>query len=144
MRVDQAVQQITADTGRTPRVEAIAEYLELSVEDVLAGLEARTAHYSISLDTPGGEESEETTALGESLGGPDDGFGMVETRLWLSSGVQRLPHLERQALCLRIERGLKQREIAEVMGCSQMQISRLLRRAARHLREQAEPQPDKR
>jgi RNA polymerase sigma-B factor len=49
--------------------------------------------------------------------------------------MKRLPRLEREALRLRLAEDLKQTEIAERLGCSQMQVSRLLRRAANTVRE---------
>jgi RNA polymerase sigma-B factor len=49
--------------------------------------------------------------------------------------MRRLPRLEREALTLRLTEDLKQTEIAERLGCSQMQVSRLLRRAAATVRE---------
>ena len=57
----------------------------------------------------------------------------------LSAALGRLPHLERQALTLRLERDMKQTEIARELGCSQMQVSRLLRRAAARLHEMTDP-----
>jgi RNA polymerase sigma-B factor len=140
LRVDRASARIAADTGRTPRVEELAEYLEVSLEDVLAGLEAGSAHYSVSLDAPApGSGTEEPQSLGEGIGSGDDGYELVEAKLALSVAITRLPHLERRALELRIEGDLKQSEIAEQMGCSQMQVSRLLRRAQANLRELTNP-----
>jgi RNA polymerase sigma-B factor len=49
--------------------------------------------------------------------------------------MKRLPCLEREALRLRLSEDLKQTEIADRLGCSQMQVSRLLRRAAATVRE---------
>jgi RNA polymerase sigma-B factor len=139
-RIGRAVEQITADTGRAPQVRAIAEYLELSVEEVLVGLETRTAHFSTSLDAPAVlGAADDVPPLVETLGRDDDRFGLVETRQWLATGMHRLPALERRALDLRIRGGLKQIEIAQELDCSQMQVSRLLRRAAARLREQTEP-----
>jgi RNA polymerase sigma-B factor len=142
LRVDRASARIAADTGRTPRVEELAEYLEVDLEDVLAGLEAGSAHYSVSLDAPApGSGTEEPQSLGEGIGTGDDGYELVDAKLSLSVAITRLPHLERRALELRIEGDLKQSEIAERMGCSQMQVSRLLRRAQTNLRELTDPTP---
>jgi RNA polymerase sigma-B factor len=139
-RIDRAITQISVESGRTPEVRAIAEYLELSTEDVLVGLETRSAHYSTSLDAPAvSEEADDAPPLIETLGRSDDGFELVEARQWLSTGLHRLPYLERRALNLRLRGGLKQIEIAQELGCSQMQVSRLLRRAAHRLRQQTEP-----
>jgi RNA polymerase sigma-B factor len=140
LRVDRASSRLAADTGRTPNVAELAQYLELDLEDVVTGLEAGSAHYSVSLDAPApGSGTEEPQSLGEGLGAGDEGYELVEAKLSLSAAITRLPHLERRALELRIEGDLKQSEIAERMGCSQMQVSRLLRRAQEHLRALTDP-----
>ena len=140
LRVERAGRRLTVDAGRAPRVEEIAQYLEVPVEEVLEGLEAGSAHYSTSLDAPvPGADAEEAAALGDGLGDPDQGYGLVEAKLSLASAMTHLPHLERRALALRIDGDLKQTEIAEQLGCSQMQVSRLLRRAQAHLRELTDP-----
>lgn len=136
LRVDRAVREVSAQTGRTPSVDELARYLELSTEDVLAGLDAGQAHYSISLDarTPGGDGEPEPLVSG--IGTDDQGFGLAETRMSLAAAIRHLPRLEREALSLRLTDDLKQTEIADRLGCSQMQVSRLLRRAAAHVAEQ--------
>ena len=140
LRLDRASREITAHTGRAPRVQELAEYLELSAEDVLIGLEAGTAHYSESLDAPaGGSDVEEAQSLVDTLGTEDPRFGLVETKLSLKAAIARLPYLERQALRLRLDGNLKQTEIARELGCSQMQVSRLLRRAAARIRDLTDP-----
>lgn len=140
LRVDRASRRLAADTGRTPRVEEIAQYLEIDLADVIAGLDAGSAHYSVSLDAPApGSGTEEPQSLGDGLGGGDEGYALVDAKLSLAASMTRLPHLERRALELRMDGDLKQTEIAERMGCSQMQVSRLLRRAQAHLREFSDP-----
>jgi RNA polymerase sigma-B factor len=63
----------------------------------------------------------------------------VDTRLSLISAIARLPYLERQAVMLRVNGNMKQTEIAHELGCSQMQVSRLLRRAAVRVRDLTDP-----
>jgi RNA polymerase sigma-B factor len=137
LRVDRASRQLQAGTGRTPTVRDLEEHMGLSTEDVLTGLDAGTAHYSVSLDAPSGSETgdSEPEPLAASLGIDDERIGLVETRLSVSAALRRLPHLEREALSLRLTQDLKQTEIAQRLGCSQMQVSRLLRRAASTVRE---------
>jgi RNA polymerase sigma-B factor len=141
LRVERAIRQIETRSGRRPRVAELAEYLELPQEDVLRGLDAGTAHYSVSLDAPlsVGDDDEQPDTLGESLGDVDDSFGLVEASMWLSAALGTLPNLERQALTLRLLRDMKQTEIARELGCSQMQVSRLLRRATARLHEMTDP-----
>ncbi|HEX3689329.1 MAG TPA: sigma-70 family RNA polymerase sigma factor [Solirubrobacteraceae bacterium] len=138
LKIDQAVRQIAARTGSPPGVRELAEYLEVDTEAIVAGMDAATAHYAISLDAPlTSTEPEEPDALIDTLGCYEDGYGLVESKMSLKSAIARLPHYERQALVLRLEGDLKQSEIAAELGCSQMQVSRLLRRAALRLREAA-------
>ena len=142
LHVDRASREITASTGHDPRVEHLADYLEISAEDVLAGLWAGTARYSDSLDAPaGGSDIEEAQSLADTLGTEDPRFGLVETKLSLMAAINQLPYLERQAVMLRIDGNLKQTEIARELGCSQMQVSRLLGRAAARVRELTDPEP---
>ena len=135
-RVQRAVGELTEQHGRSPEVSELAGYLELNVEEVLDGLESAQAHYSDSLDAPISDGVPEPTTLGETLGRVDDGYALFETASTLNGAIRRLPYLERTALTLRMQGDLKQSDIATAMGCSQMQVSRLLRRAAERLQEQ--------
>lgn len=136
LRVDRAIRQITEQRGHAPRVDELAQFLEVRPEDVLTGLEAGSAHHSISLDSPvSNADDSEPDMLGDTIGRVDEGYALVDTASSLAAGIERLPHLERCALTLRLERDMKQVEIAHELGCSQMQVSRLLRRAADKLHE---------
>jgi RNA polymerase sigma-B factor len=138
LKIEQAVRQIVARTGSHPGVRELAEYLEVNTEEIVAGLDAGTAHYAISLDAPlTSADPEGPAALIDTIGGYEQGYGLVESKMSLTSAIARLPHYERRALALRLERNLKQSEIAAELGCSQMQVSRLLRRAALRLHEAA-------
>lgn len=136
LRVQRGVSEFSDRHGRSPEVSELAEFLEMSVEDVLEGLESAQAHYSDSLDAPVAEENPDAPTLGERLGGVDDSYDLIDTASVLQRGIVGLPYLERTALTLRMRDDLKQSEIATIMGCSQMQVSRLLRRAAQRLRAQ--------
>jgi RNA polymerase sigma-B factor len=132
--IDKASRELTERLGRSPRVEELAQRLNLDIEDVLGGLEAVNAHYGVSLDAPVASDPDAET-LGETLGREDDGYALIDTKIDLAAGISRLPYLERKALDLRLRLDLKQTEIAQHLGCSQMQVSRLLTRAARRLQE---------
>jgi RNA polymerase sigma-B factor len=141
-RVDRASCEITTRIGRPPRVSEIAEFLEIGVEDVVVGLDAGTAHYAASLDAPmAGADADDPHTLADGLGHDDEGLDLVDAKLSFSATIDLLPYLEKTALRLRLEHGLKQSEIGERMGCSQMQVSRLLRRAADRLHALADPAP---
>jgi RNA polymerase sigma-B factor len=137
IRVDRASREFQSRNGRPPRVSELEEQLGMSTEDVLTGLDAGTAHYSVSLDAPVLASSADTEPepLSSTIGTTDERISLIETSLSLTAAMRRLPHLEREALRLRLAEDLKQTEIADRLGCSQMQVSRLLRRAAKTVRE---------
>jgi RNA polymerase sigma-B factor len=136
LQIDGAVRALTVQDGREPGPARVAEFLELDLADVLVGFDARTAHFSKSLDAPvaraggpGSSEILEPYSLIDTLGHGEDGYHLIDAKLSLQDEIRRLPHRERVALQLRMQCNLKQSEIAEQMNCSQMQVSRLLRRA---------------
>lgn len=141
LRVDHATRELSAHTGRGPRLEVLAEHLQASVEDVLLGLEAGAVHYSASLDAPApGTDAEDDQTLADRIGSDDESIGLLEASLSFTAAIPRLPYFERQALVMRMQQNMTQKEIAEHMGCSQMQVSRLLRRASERLRSLTELQ----
>ncbi len=140
LRVDQASRELTTQNGRPPALEQVARFLNLKLADVLAGLEIGHAHFATSLNAPvSSGEKDDPAEVGDLIGFEDDGYALTECAMSLRQGISQLPFLERRALQLRIHDNLKQTEIADQMGCSQMQVSRLLRRAAEHLREAMDP-----
>jgi RNA polymerase sigma-B factor len=140
LRVEAASRQLTVRTGRAPNVGELAQYLELDTEQVLAGLEAGSAHFAVSLDAPvATPDTEDREPLHAHVGALEDGYALVEMTASLAAALPRLPYLERRALTLRLRDNLKQTEIAEQLNCSQMQVSRLLRRAGTRLRELTDP-----
>jgi RNA polymerase sigma-B factor len=145
LRVQAAVDELSRETGRSPSVTDIAIHLGLDSERVLEGLEAATAHYADSLDVPaavGEDDDARGATLLDRLGADDDGYETVEVERSLAPAIARMPYEERRALVLRLEQGLKQSEIAAQLGCSQMHVSRLLRRAGERLRAELDPELD--
>jgi RNA polymerase sigma-B factor len=142
LRVSKAAAQLTDRSGHSPTIDELAVYLEMSTEDVLLGLDAAEAHFAASLDAPLGSADngeDDVTTLLDHTPSHDDRYSLVETRTSLDAGIRRLPEAERRALVLRLGEDLSQSEIAARLGCSQMQVSRLLRRAAEMLRVQVDP-----
>jgi RNA polymerase sigma-B factor len=140
LRVDGANRRLSAALHRSPTVEDIALYLEISTEEVLDGLSATSAHFSVSFDAPAQARDEEAElTLGDTLGNEDEGYALIDTSASLATALPALPFRQRQALALRLNDNLIQSEIARRLGCSQMQVSRLLRDAASQLREMMEP-----
>src|ERR1700716_93155 len=61
-RITDAQQQISAETGRPARIDELAQYLEISQEEVLDGLQTAEAYDAVSLDAPFAREEDELSS----------------------------------------------------------------------------------
>lgn len=137
MAISEATNRLTDLHGRTPTAQQLAEYLELSIEEVLDGLLARMAYDAQSLDAPTSSPDDDAGTLGDTLGAPDKGYALVDDRLAVTHLLPSLSERERRILHMRFTEEMTQSEIATRIGVSQMQISRVLRRSLERLRELA-------
>jgi RNA polymerase sigma-B factor len=143
LKVEEAQQALTTRRGRPPTVPELAEYLELSVQDVLEALETAGAHHAASLDAPHTDEEGGNGTLGSLFGAEDERYRLVEDGLTITAAARQLPLHERRVLQLRFLEDMTQTQIAECIGVSQMQVSRILRRALARLNEFADPERGK-
>jgi RNA polymerase sigma-B factor len=75
----------------------------------------------------------------DRLGGDDAGYERAESAVEVDGLLAELPDRERQVLELRFREDLMQREIADRLGISQMQVSRLIARSLATLRPDSAP-----
>ena len=122
--------RLAAELGREPTLSELAETTGLSPE-VIAAAETATEPV-VSLQAETGTDG--LTLEGILTTGNQE-EGMVE-RLTLRSAIAGLPERERQVLLLRYYKGLTQTNTARVLGVSQVQVSRLERRALEKLRRE--------
>jgi RNA polymerase sigma-B factor len=127
VRVGKAADDLSCELGRSPTTAEIAERCEITLEQVLEVFASRSAHRPDSLNRPLNDE-ERSTAL-ELLPDEELGYERAETATDLSRLLAQLPPRERLVLRLRFEEDLVQRDIATILGLSQMHVSRLIRQA---------------
>ncbi|HEX8101154.1 MAG TPA: SigB/SigF/SigG family RNA polymerase sigma factor [Solirubrobacteraceae bacterium] len=141
LRMGRAQDALTAQLGRPPSPAEMAGRLEVSVEQVLEARELSTAMRPVSLDRPASDDGADDGAgtLVDHLGDVDGGYRHTEDRLAAGELLRRLPDRERAIVELRFREELTQTQIGERLGCSQMHVSRLLRRALTELNAMAEP-----
>lgn len=114
--------------GREPTLSELSERTGLAPEEIAA---AETAiDPVVSLQTETGDQGLTLEGL---LSAGNEEEAMVE-RLALRAALQTLPKQEQQVLLLRYYRGMTQVQCARVLGVSQVQVSRLERRAIQKLR----------
>lgn len=134
-KVNQAVDALTQRLQRSPSVPEIAEYLEVTPEEVLEAMETSEAYNFVSLESDRGNDGSESFSILEYIGKDDALMAAVEDRTTLQCAFKELTPQEQRVLYLRFFEGLTQTEIARKLDISQMQVSRLLRRTLRVLRE---------
>jgi RNA polymerase sigma-B factor len=140
LEVSRATDRLGSTLGRAPTTLELAEATGLDVEQVSEALVARSQQRIGSLDRPLADEDEQT--LADVVGGEDTGYDLVDHRVTVAPLIAALPAREREVLFLRFAEDMTQSEIARRVGCSQMQVSRLLRRAIARLSQVSdEPQP---
>ena len=136
--VERVTDSLAAQLGRSPSVPEIALASGLSAEQVVEAREASLAYRCESLDRPlhGGEDDGAT--LGDRIGGGDDEILRAEDAVLLEQlASASLSERDREVLRLRFHDDLLQRDIAQRVGVSQMQVSRILRDSLRRLKATA-------
>ena len=125
----QARQQLSQQLGREPTLSELSAATGLEPEDIAA---ADTASLTVaSLQSESGEEGFTL----ESVLGSDGMEDEVVERLTLRAAIDQLPERERKVIFLRFYKNLTQDRVARVLGVSQVQVSRIERRAIGHLRQ---------
>ena len=125
-------ERLLHDLGREPTLSELAAATGLSAEEIATAELAAAAPESLQQETAEGLTLESTLHDGSS---EED---MVE-KIALRSAIDALPDQEKQTILLRFFKGLTQAQTARILKVSQVQISRLERRALERLREAFRP-----
>lgn len=120
--------RLTTELGREPTLSELAEDTGLTVEDIASTETAAGPVASLQMETAEGFTLE--SVLGEN--GMEDN---VVERVALRAAIDSLPEREQQVILLRFYKNLTQDKTAKVLGVSQVQVSRIERRAMEHLRQ---------
>ena len=136
VRLERETPALSAELGRAPTAAEIAARVESTVERVLEARQAVTARHALSLDAPrrGGDDPD---ALGVDVAVNDPGFADAERSVLLGGLMATLPERDRLVLRLRFEADLTQTRVGELVGISQMQVSRVIRRSLAQLHHAA-------
>ncbi len=128
-----ALDHLSKELQRSPTTEEVAQEIGANAEQVIEAMEAGSNLHAASLDSARDDEDERSP--GARLGAPDAGYNTVEDRAVLGDLLALLPDREQRILQLRFAEGLTQSEIADMVGLSQMHISRLISSSLKQLRE---------
>ncbi len=128
-----ATTELSQAIGREPTMAELAGHLGRSVPDVVQALAAESGLRPASLDAP--VTGEDATPFGQTLPVLDEGFDRVDLAVTLRTALSALAPRDRRVIELRYVHHRTQREIAQEIGVTQMQVSRILSRILATLRE---------
>ena len=121
-RAMQLKEQLTAENNREPTVEEIAAQMKLPKEDVVLALEAIVE--PVSLYEPVYSDGTDTVYVMDQIGDKSDDATWLE-ELAIKDAIRGLSDREKKILGLRFFKGKTQMEVAEEIGISQAQVSRI-------------------
>ncbi len=142
-QISAASSDIMQSSGQVPTTQEIADALGVDEKEVSEALSADGCFSPSSLDRPHGDG--EVSPMADVIGDVDPGFDHAEAVVALGPLCRNLSERDRRIVYLRFFHEWTQARIAEEFGVTQMQVSRLLSRILRQLREQMgqlEPTPD--
>jgi RNA polymerase sporulation-specific sigma factor len=121
--------QLTSALGRDPTLQEIANQTGLTPEEIAMAETATAATESIQRET-----GEEGFSLEHILTDTESEEKMVE-RIALNQAIAKLPEREAMVIRLRYFHALTQQRVAKVLDVSQVQVSRIEKKALNHLKE---------
>ncbi|MDA8354404.1 MAG: RNA polymerase sigma factor SigB [Firmicutes bacterium] len=141
-RIKKAVEELTVQLQRSPKVDEIAEYLDVSPEEVLETMEMGQSYNAVSVDSPieASTDGSQVTLL-DLIGRQEGGYEQVDQHMLLQKAFQVLTEREQEIIRMTFFENVSQKTAGETLGISQMHVSRLQRRALRKLREAIQMEP---
>ncbi len=135
-KLKNTVDDLTTELQRSPKVEEIADAIGVSEEEVLEAMEMGMSYQALSMDRSIDADAEggDVTLL-DIVGKQEYGYERVNQRLDLESILHVLNEREKQIIHYTYMKNLSQKDTGEILGISQMHVSRLQRKALEKLKE---------
>lgn len=118
---------------REPTLEEIATELSISKEDLVFALDS--IQEPISLYEPVFQDSTDTLYVVDQISDQKSGESIWLEEISLKDAMKRLTKREKEILYLRFYKGKTQMEVADIIGISQAQVSRIEKSALGHIKK---------
>lgn len=139
-KVNQATDTLTSQLQRSPTIAEIADYLDATVDEVLEAMESSSAYSSVSLEAPSGADDDDTPSVIDRYATEDSDLAFTDDRIIIEEALASFSPRERDVIEMRFLKGMTQIEIAEKLGISQVQVSRLLCRTLKKIQDKIDPE----
>jgi len=131
-KVNSAKENLSQKLQRPPKVGEIANYLNISEEQVLEIIESWNAYNMQSFDQNVFDNDD--LELHETIGSDDNTFERIENRDFIEKSLDKFNDGEKEFIKMRYFGNNTQKQIADKLGVSQMYISRLERKILERFR----------
>ncbi|RKJ45459.1 RNA polymerase sporulation sigma factor SigF [bacterium 1XD8-76] len=135
-KITRARERFQHENGREPTLEEVAEMTGLSTEDVVMAMDAGAEVESIYRCVYQSDGNE--IYLADQIASKNNEKERLLNHMLLGQLLSELEGEERELIFLRYFQGKTQTDVAERLGISQVQVSRLEKRILRRMRERAE------
>lgn len=143
-KVNQARLYLAQSLQKQPTIDDIANYLEISAEEVLEAMEASKVYAPQSLDKAFDSSSEDRESnLGDIIGVEDKNYDAIELKDLIDRTMRNLNELENKILVYRYFEKKTQISIAKELEVSQMTVSRIEKKIIQKFREELSIASDK-
>lgn len=139
-KVNKATDTLTTELQRAPTIDEIAQYLEVTADEVLEALESSSAYSSVPLEAPSSLDTDDAPSIIDRYAINDSDLEVTDDRLVLEEVLSGFSPREREVIDMRFIQGMTQIEIAKKLGISQVQVSRLLRRTLKKVQDKLDPE----
>lgn len=116
------IEEYTVEHGTAPALSVVAQ--QFGMEESEAVFVMGSSRMPVSIYEQGEYKDEKSQELIDKLPAVDDQEDMIE-RMQLKTAIEQLPERERKIIILRYFRDMTQSEVADVIGVSQVQVSRI-------------------
>jgi len=131
-KVMQCKERLTKQNGKEPTIEEIAKSLDSTPEDIAFSLDA--IQIPISLQEPIYNDGTENIYIMDQVKDDKNSDELWAENLTIKQSMKKLNDKEREILAKRFFDGRTQMEVAEEIGISQAQVSRLEKSAINHIK----------
>lgn len=128
-----AREKFTTENNREPSVTELAKLIEVNREDLVIALEA--IQETVSMNEPIFQEGGDTLCIKDQIKDEENTEIAWSQTLTIKEAIKKLTEREQLIINLRFFDGYTQVEVADEIGISQAQVSRLEKNALKHLKK---------
>ena len=130
-KVLQAKEKLTRENGKEPTIEELAKELEVEKEDIVLSLDA--IQDPVSLQEPVYNDGADSLSIMDQVKDKKNTDELWAENITMNEALKKLNDKERMIIDKRFFLGRTQMEVAEEIGISQAQVSRLEKTAIEHI-----------